>query len=914
MNEATEFTAPLRSENPNCNGNYDNIGYEDKGVSVCGNLSEDDVIFYQIWNLTAHVFQSFGIYAKQTYIVAIVRECFNFFKSVRCKDVIFDKYSHDDASKLAISAPPRHGKSLICSVIFAAWAIGVDPTTKIIIFSNTRKLAQEQLRRCREIMEMDFYKIMFPNVATNKRVNRIDHFGTTEGGQIYATSMRAGAIGMGGDFVIIDDPHNPNDVFSEKKLRNPFDYYQTVVRSRLNPSKRGGIMVCMQRIHQDDFISCLENEDKNWNFLSFQIKADYEQDFSHLFKQGTTEYRHFEDCFTIKEGDILNSRTFTPQAVENLQNSIDYKIFEAQYMQKPFEYQQGIICEDHLKEFHLETIMNDSGGHIIQSWDTANTAQQGNYSVCTIWKVFNPFGDNKNFVYINNTKYGFMSELDKYGIDVVNEDVFIPALEKREISKEETNNEQSASEVTNSRLRDGGRLASDNYLEKELSSQTSKGSCHPTNVLASGVGSQKELGVHLERTEGIPSSTNWNDKTNNTGAILPKPNINIRHNTQQINLDVIPPVKKEKPFINIKKWPATELYDNDDVNNNFNKNNKNKQKEPAGQLFVDAVGGALASDMNENCHPSSVLDEVLSSQTRSGVAFHQNISNASQDSQPHSSPSNSNVVTLEGESLVSTSSLHSTGMTAALHCHPSHIPISGVGSYKELAMHSESNVIPALEKRGISSEHSDASENNIVGFHVPNRYGTEMTMPENDNTKNTVMTNKITKPFNLNENHETIPQPRYYLIDVIRKKVDYPELKKLFIQQYKKYGGTVIIEEKASGKQLIDEIADSNKSGHTNIPLFAMKPDRGKQERLNDIMFMFEQGSVYVPSASKAVNGKTGEVLNAWVKDYKREILNFPCSKHDDQVDSTSQFLNWIRKMREKVQRQFFFSNKTTVS
>ena len=33
-----------------------------------------------------------------------------------------------------------------------------------------------------------------------------------------------------------------------------------------------------------------------------------------------------------------------------------------------------------------------------------------------------------------------------------------------------------------------------------------------------------------------------------------------------------------------------------------------------------------------------------------------------------------------------------------------------------------------------------------------------------------------------------------------------------------------------------------------------------------------------------------------WLQDFQTEILQFPAGKHDDQVDSLSQFLNWVSR------------------
>jgi predicted phage terminase large subunit-like protein len=54
-----------------------------------------------------------------------------------------------------------------------------------------------------------------------------------------------------------------------------------------------------------------------------------------------------------------------------------------------------------------------------------------------------------------------------------------------------------------------------------------------------------------------------------------------------------------------------------------------------------------------------------------------------------------------------------------------------------------------------------------------------------------------------------------------------------------------------------------------------------KVERLATASIAFEQGRVYFPAHA------------SWLPDLERELLGFPATKHDDQVDSISQYLNW---------------------
>jgi predicted phage terminase large subunit-like protein len=119
-----------------------------------------------------------------------------------------------------------------------------------------------------------------------------------------------------------------------------------------------------------------------------------------------------------------------------------------------------------------------------------------------------------------------------------------------------------------------------------------------------------------------------------------------------------------------------------------------------------------------------------------------------------------------------------------------------------------------------------------------------------------------------------------YLLNVYRKRIGYPELKRAVREQAEMFGAkTVLIEDKASGTQLIQELL--------NERLYAVKryaPRMDKVMRLHSVTGMIENGFVHVPDKS------------AWLSEYLHELSTFPRSKQDDQTDSTSQALDWFKE------------------
>jgi predicted phage terminase large subunit-like protein len=123
-------------------------------------------------------------------------------------------------------------------------------------------------------------------------------------------------------------------------------------------------------------------------------------------------------------------------------------------------------------------------------------------------------------------------------------------------------------------------------------------------------------------------------------------------------------------------------------------------------------------------------------------------------------------------------------------------------------------------------------------------------------------------------------EKKRYLIDVLRKRFIYPDLKRAIVEHANLHRPNVIlIEDKASGTQLIPDL---RRDGLSNIT--AILPKDGKIMRMNTQSAQFEGGFVVLP------------VKAPWLDAYVSELTSFPKGKFDDQVDSTSQALAWIQE------------------
>jgi predicted phage terminase large subunit-like protein len=125
---------------------------------------------------------------------------------------------------------------------------------------------------------------------------------------------------------------------------------------------------------------------------------------------------------------------------------------------------------------------------------------------------------------------------------------------------------------------------------------------------------------------------------------------------------------------------------------------------------------------------------------------------------------------------------------------------------------------------------------------------------------------------------------RIYLLDVWRMKASYHVLK----EQVRAMARSVrperiLIEDSASGQPLIQELLHEGLPGVTG-----RKPEGQKAVRMLRAQILIEAGEVYIPTAAP------------WLNDYLHELAAFPAGRWDDQVDSTSQALNWFLEERHE--------------
>ncbi|WP_265030001.1 phage terminase large subunit [Wolbachia endosymbiont (group A) of Philonthus cognatus] len=126
---------------------------------------------------------------------------------------------------------------------------------------------------------------------------------------------------------------------------------------------------------------------------------------------------------------------------------------------------------------------------------------------------------------------------------------------------------------------------------------------------------------------------------------------------------------------------------------------------------------------------------------------------------------------------------------------------------------------------------------------------------------------------------------KFYLLDVYRAKLEYPKLKEQVLSLAARWTPhAILIEAKTSGQQLVQELKTNS-----DLPIIEIVPHDDKLTRFHQIVPIIESGKVFLPHQA------------VWLNDFEYEILMFPETRHDDQVDSTVQYLQWVRNSTSRV-------------
>lgn len=273
--------------------------------------------------------------------------------------------------RITVNIAPRFGKSQLTSIYFPAWFIGNFPNKKIMMISHTADLAVDFGRKVRNVVDTELYHSIFPGVTLAADSKSAGRWNTNQKGEYFAVGIGGAIAGRGADLMVIDDPHNEQDILAGnfEVFEKAYNWYAFGARPRLMPG--ACVAIVMTRWALNDLtgkliVDMAKNPDADqWEVVEFPA----------LLNAGTsTERSLWPEQWPTEE--LLRTKASMPPFQWN-----------AQYMQQPTSSEAAIIKKEWWQEWlEKEPPLCE---YIIQALDTAaEKNNRADFTSLTTWGVF----------------------------------------------------------------------------------------------------------------------------------------------------------------------------------------------------------------------------------------------------------------------------------------------------------------------------------------------------------------------------------------------------------------------------------------------------------------------------------------------------------------------------------------------
>lgn len=284
---------------------------------------------------------------------------------------LLEDMAYNRKDRIAVSIPPRHGKSQLVSIYFPAWFLGNFPNKKVLMVSHTTDLAVDFGRKVRNLVDQPVYKDIFPTVVLAADSKSAGRWNTNEGGEYFACGVGSALAGRGADFLIIDDPFSEQDILNGnyEVFNKAYEWFTFGARTRLMPG--GRVAIVHTRWHPNDLIGMMlkdmtRNEDTD-QYEFFEFPA--------IFNEGTDDERALWPDF------------FDLDALKRTRASMPTFQWNAQYQQNPTSEEGAMIKREWWQ--HWEEEDPPEVDFVIMTLDAAaEKNNRADYTALLTWGVF----------------------------------------------------------------------------------------------------------------------------------------------------------------------------------------------------------------------------------------------------------------------------------------------------------------------------------------------------------------------------------------------------------------------------------------------------------------------------------------------------------------------------------------------
>ena len=233
---------------------------------------------------------------------------------------------------LLINIPPRHMKSLAVGVFWPAWEWTTAPHRRWLFASYALSLSERDSLRCRRLIESPWYQRHWGDrFALCGDQNTKLRYENNHAGHRIATSVGAAATGEGGDYVVVDDPHNVIERESDAARIAALMWWDETMSTRLNNPKTGAKIIVMQRIHEKDLSGHVLQQG---GYIHLNLPAEFELSRRCVTVIGIDSPRSWSDPRGT-DGDLLWEQRIGDREIADFKVRLGPEGYAGQFQQRP---------------------------------------------------------------------------------------------------------------------------------------------------------------------------------------------------------------------------------------------------------------------------------------------------------------------------------------------------------------------------------------------------------------------------------------------------------------------------------------------------------------------------------------------------------------------------------------------------
>jgi predicted phage terminase large subunit-like protein len=192
--------------------------------------------------------------------------------------------ANGEIRRLLVNFPPRCSKTLLSSVAFPAWiwaqrerAYLKGAAVKFLCGSYGHSLSMLNSNLCRRLILSPWYQSLWGGrFGLRADQSTKQQFDNTAGGSRIATSVGGSLLGLGGDCIILDDPHDVAGIESDAERDAVLRWWSEISTTRLNDPKQAALIVVMQRLAEGDVSGQILSDSKEGEWTHFMVPMEFE--------------------------------------------------------------------------------------------------------------------------------------------------------------------------------------------------------------------------------------------------------------------------------------------------------------------------------------------------------------------------------------------------------------------------------------------------------------------------------------------------------------------------------------------------------------------------------------------------------------------------------------------------------------